>query len=460
MNNLQLPGISPSLLSLIGNTPLVEVKKIDTGLCRLFLKMESHNPGGSIKDRTALYIIDQAEKDGLLQKDGVIVEATAGNTGIGLALVGILKGYRVILVIPDKMSIEKVAHLRSLGAEVIFTRSDVSNEHPDYYHNVAEKIVSDIPEAFYANQFNNPANIMAHEKTTGPEIWKQMEEQIDTFVAGVGTGGTITGVGRFLKMVSPTTKIVAADPEGSVINDAVNKGSYNYRGGSWFVEGIGEDFVPNNCDLSVIDESISISDSDAFETIHQLLQQEGILAGSSSGTLVSAAIQWCKSQKEPKRVVTLICDTGNKYLSKAYNEKWLIHNDLINKKPKGNLQDLIAFRADKNQVISVKPEDTLATAYNRMNNSDVSQLPVIEDDLIVGMISEGDLLEYCANNSEGFNLQISSCMQTEINILKVQDSIEDLVDILKLDKTAIILDDKKFIGMITKIDLLAYLKRN
>ena len=460
MNKLQLPGISPSLLSLIGNTPLVEVKKIDTGPCRLFLKMESHNPGGSIKDRTALYIIDQAEKDGLLQKDGVIVEATAGNTGIGLALVGILKGYRVILVIPDKMSIEKVAHLRSLGAEVIFTRSDVSNEHPDYYHNVAEKIVSDIPEAFYANQFNNPANIMAHEKTTGPEIWKQMEEQIDTFVAGVGTGGTITGVGRFLKMVSPTTKIVAADPEGSVINDAVNKGSYNYQRGSWFVEGIGEDFVPNNCDLSVIDESISISDRDAFETIHQLLQQEGILAGSSSGTLVSAAIQWCKSQKEPKRVVTLICDTGNKYLSKAYNEKWLIHNDLINKKPKGNLQDLIAFRADKNQVISVKPEDTLATAYNRMNNSDVSQLPVIEDDLIVGMISEGDLLEYCANNSEGFNLQISSCMQTEINILKVQDSIEDLVDILKLDKTAIILDDKKFIGMITKIDLLAYLKRN
>ena len=191
-----------------------------------------------------------------------------------------------------------------------------------------------------------------------------------------------------------------------------------------------------------------------------MLQQEGILAGSSSGTLVSAAIQWCKSQKEPKRVVTLICDTGNKYLSKAYNEKWLIHNDLINKKPKGNLQDLIAFRADKNQVISVKPEDTLATAYNRMNNSDVSQLPVIEDDLIVGMISEGDLLKYCANNSEGFNLQISSCMQTEVNILKVQDSIEDLVDILKLDKTAIILDDKKFIGMITKIDLLAYLKRN
>ncbi|MEE3294478.1 MAG: pyridoxal-phosphate dependent enzyme [Pseudomonadota bacterium] len=460
MNKLQLPGISPSLLSLIGNTPLVEVKKIDTGPCRLFLKMESHNPGGSIKDRTALYIIDQAEKDGLLQKDGVIVEATAGNTGIGLALVGILKGYRVILVIPDKMSIEKVAHLRSLGAEVIFTRSDVSNEHPDYYHNVAEKIVSDIPEAFYANQFNNPANIMAHEKTTGPEIWRQMAEQIDTFVAGVGTGGTITGVGRFLKMVSPKTKIVAADPEGSVINDAVNKGSYNYQGGSWFVEGIGEDFVPNNCDLSVVDESISVSDRDAFETIHQLLQQEGILAGSSSGTLVSAAIQWCKSQKEPKRVVTLICDTGNKYLSKAYNEKWLIHNDLINKKPKGNLQDLIAFRADKNQVISVKPEDTLATAYNRMNNSDVSQLPVIEDDLIVGMISEGDLLEYCANNSEGFNLQISSCMQTEINILKVQDSIEDLVDILKLDKTAIILDDKKFIGMITKIDLLAYLKRN
>ena len=318
--------ISPSLLSLIGDTPLVEIKNIDTGLCKLYVKMESHNPGGSIKDRTATYIIDQAEKEGSLKPGGTIIEATAGNTGIGLALVGILKGYRVLLVIPDKMSLEKVAHLKALGAEVIFTRSDVGKDHPEYYHNIAEGLVKEIPGAFYADQFNNPANILAHEETTGPEIYKQMDKNIDAFVAGVGSGGTITGVGRYLREVSPQTSIVVADPIGSVIKDAVKTGSYKYDGGSWFVEGIGEDFIPTNCDLEVIDDAISVSDREAFEAIHILLKKEGILAGSSAGTLFAGAIKWCKNQKETKRVVTLICDTGNKYLSKAYNEKWLIHN--------------------------------------------------------------------------------------------------------------------------------------
>ena len=201
---------SPSLLSLIGDTPLVEIKNIDTGLCKLFVKMESHNPGGSIKDRTASYIIDQAEKDGSLKPGGTIIEATAGNTGIGLALVGILKGYRVVLVIPDKMSLEKVAHLKALGAEVIFTRSDVGKDHPEYYHNMAEDLIKKIPGSFYADQFNNPANILAHEETTGPEIFEQMDKDLDAFIAGVGSGGTITGVGKYLKKISPKTSIVAA----------------------------------------------------------------------------------------------------------------------------------------------------------------------------------------------------------------------------------------------------------
>ena len=217
---------------------MVEIKNIDTGLCKLYVKMESHNPGGSIKDRTATYIIDQAEKEGSLKPGGTIIEATAGNTGIGLALVGILKGYRVLLVIPDKMSLEKVAHLKAIGAEVIFTRSDVGKDHPEYYHNVAEKLVNEIQGSFYADQFNNPANILAHEETTGPEIYNQMDGDIDAFVAGVGSGGTITGVGRYLKKVSPQTIIVAADPIGSVIKDAVTTGSYKYEGGSWFVEGL------------------------------------------------------------------------------------------------------------------------------------------------------------------------------------------------------------------------------
>ena len=451
--------ISPSLLSLIGDTPLVEIKNIDTGLCKLYVKMESHNPGGSIKDRTATYIIDQAEKEGLLKPGGTIIEATAGNTGIGLALVGILKGYRVLLVIPDKMSLEKVAHLKALGAEVIFTRSDVGKDHPEYYHNIAEGLVKEIPGAFYADQFNNPANILAHEETTGPEIYEQMDKNIDAFVAGVGSGGTITGVGRYLRNVSPQTSIVVADPIGSVIKDAVKTGSYKYDGGSWFVEGIGEDFIPTNCDLEVIDDAISVSDREAFEAIHILLKKEGILAGSSAGTLFAGAIKWCKNQKETKRVVTLICDTGNKYLSKAYNEKWLIHNDLIIKDSKGDLQDIIAFRADKNQIIYVKPEDTLSTAFNRMNNSDISQLPILEEEKLIGMITENDILHHCTNN-KGFEKKVSDCMQENYVSLQINSSLDDLIELLKENNIAIILNDKKFVGIITRIDLLAYLKRN
>ena len=451
--------ISPSLLSLIGDTPLVEIKNIDTGLCKLYVKMESHNPGGSIKDRTATYIIDQAEKEGSLKPGGTIIEATAGNTGIGLALVGILKGYRVLLVIPDKMSLEKVAHLKALGAEVIFTRSDVGKDHPEYYHNIAEGLVKEIPGAFYADQFNNPANILAHEETTGPEIYEQMDKNIDAFVAGVGSGGTITGVGRYLRKVSPQTNIVVADPIGSVIKDAVKTGSYKYDGGSWFVEGIGEDFIPTNCDLEVIDDAISVSDREAFEAIHILLKKEGILAGSSAGTLFAGAIKWCKNQKETKRVVTLICDTGNKYLSKAYNEKWLIHNDLIIKDSKGDLQDIIAFRADKNQIIYVKPEDTLSTAFNRMNNSDISQLPILEEEKLIGMITENDILHHCTNN-KGFEKKVSDCMQENYVSLQINSSLDDLIELLKENNIAIILNDKKFVGIITRIDLLAYLKRN
>ena len=286
-----------------------------------------------------------------------------------------------------------------------------------------------------------------------------MDGDIDAFVARVGSGGTITGVGRYLKKVSPQTIIVAADPIGSVIKDAVTTGSYKYEGGSWFVEGIGEDFIPNNCDLEVIDDAISVSDKEAFEAIHILLKKEGILAGSSAGTLFAGAIKWCKNQKEEKRVVTLICDTGNKYLSKAYNEKWLIHNDLIIKDPQGDLQDVIAFRADKNQIIYVKPEDTLATAFNRMNNSDISQLPILDKEKLVGMITENDILNHCTN-SKGFEKKVSECMQKNYVSLQINSSLEDLIELLKENNIAIILKEEKFVGIITRIDLLAYLKRN
>ena len=460
MDKLPLPEINNSLLEMIGNTPLLEIKNIDVGVCRLFVKMESQNPGGSIKDRVAISIIEQAEKDGLLKPGGTIVEATAGNTGIGLALVGVLKGYKVILVIPDKMSREKILHLKAIGTEIVFTRSDVSKEDPEYYHNIAERIVKETPGAFYANQFGNPANAKAHEETTAPEIWEQMDHNIDAFVAGVGSGGTLSGVGKFFKNVSPSTQIVAADPEGSIIFDAVKKGTFSYEGGSWFVEGIGEDFIPDVLDLSYIDDAVTIPDSKAFETLDLLLKKEGILAGSSAGTLVAGAIEWCKSQTEPKRVVSLICDTGNKYLSKAFDDAWLSNNGLNVRNLRNDLSDIVVMRADKQQVISVKENDTVLIAYNRMRNSDFSQLPVLENDKLVGTISEDDILNYCAENKDGFNQSIDKAMSSNLHKIDCRASVDDLSLVLSKDNFAMIMEDETFIGIVTKVDLLAYLKNN
>ena len=315
-----------NVLEMVGNTPVLKINNIDTGKCDLYVKMESLNPFGSIKDRVGLKMIQDAESQGLIKEGSTIIESTAGNTGLGLALAAKLKGYKLILVIPDKMSEEKIRHLEAMGVEIIMTRSDVENGHPEHYQSIAEKLLKSTPNSFFANQFENKSNPQVHFETTGPEIWEQMEGNIDAFVAGVGTGGTISGVGGFLKSKNPNIKVVIADPIGSVVADAVNTGEYKYEGGSWNVEGIGEDYIPANLNLDIIDEGIYVSDREAFDMIDQLLQKEGILAGSSCGTLVDAAIKWCKSQEEPKTVVTLICDTGNKYLSKAFNKKWVKAN--------------------------------------------------------------------------------------------------------------------------------------
>ncbi|MEC7631355.1 MAG: cysteine synthase family protein, partial [SAR324 cluster bacterium] len=348
---------SRSVLEMIGNTPMHEITRMDTGPCRLFVKLENQNPGGSIKDRIGLSIIEDAEKKGRLIAGGTIIEATAGNTGLGLALVAAQKGYRLILIIPDKMSADKVRHLRALGAEIVLTRSDVPKGHPEYYQDMAERMVQEIPGAFWASQFDNPANPKAHEEGTGLEIWEQMDGEIDAFVAGVGSGGTISGVGRFLKSQNPEISIVAADPEGSVVARAVKTGEVRYEGGSWLVEGVGEDFIPDNLDLSVIDDAETVDDAEAFAATGELLRQEGILGGSSTGTLLAGALKWCRKQSTPKRVVTLVCDTGNKYLSKAFDEAWLQEQGLTNRNPTDDLRDLIVRRADLGRVVTVGPGD-------------------------------------------------------------------------------------------------------
>jgi cystathionine beta-synthase len=458
-----LPRPSRSALDLIGHTPVVEVTRIDTGPCRLFLKLESQNPGGSIKDRIALEMIEVAEREGWLKPGGTIVEATAGNTGLALTLVGKQKGYNILLVIPDKMSKEKIQHLRAMGADVRLTRSDVPHGHPEYYTDMAERLAQQIPGGFYVNQFANDANAEAHVKTTGPEIWAQLDHDVDAFVAGIGSGGTITGVARYLKSVGSDAQIILADPVGSTLAGIVNDGVPG-PDGSYTVEGIGQNFVPDTADITLIDRAISIPDAEAIATARELLLKEGILAGSSSGTLIAAALRWCREQTEPKRVVTFVCDTGAKYLSKVYNDAWLADQGLTERDLKGDLSDLITRKYAEGAVISIGPDDTLDTAFKRMRGADVSQLPVILDGRLVGILDESDIVHIMNTDEitrrERFAKPVSSAMTRDLDTVQVGEPLDALIPLFDRDRVAIVLDGEAFVGLIARSDLINHLSLN
>jgi cystathionine beta-synthase len=448
----------PNILHLIGNTPLVELRTFDTGPCKLFVKLESQNPGGSIKDRIGRSMIEVAEREGKIGPVSVLVEATAGNTGLGLALVAAQKGYRLILVIPDKMSQEKVLHLKALGAEVVMTRSDVGKGHPQYYQDLADAITKQTPNAFYVNQFNNPANPLAHETTTGPEIWAQTGHGIDAMVCGVGSGGTITGLSRFFARVAPEVEMVLADPAGSVLADYIKTGNVG-EAGAWVVEGIGEDFIPAIADLSRVRHAYTVTDAESLATARALLKQEGILAGSSSGTLVAGAIKYCREQSKPKRVVTLVCDSGNKYLSKMFNDFWMADRGFLTGKAFGDLRDVISHRFAEGSVISVGPDEPLNIAYARMRLYDVSQLPVLEGARVVGILDESDLLLAVTGDAEAFRHPVRNFMASRLQTVRLTAKIEELLPVFDAGRVAIVADDEAFYGLITRVDVVSYLRR-
>jgi cystathionine beta-synthase len=314
--------VANNILELIGNTPVVKVGGLDTNNCDLFVKLEYQNPGGSIKDRMALYMINDAKMSGRLGEGQEIVEASAGNTGIGLALVARRLGHKVTIIVPDKMAELKVKTLKALGAETIVTRSDVGKGHPEYYQDLAEKMAKD-RRAFYINQFENPSNALAHETMTAPEIWRQMNNDLDAIVVGVGSSGTITGISRFFRKVAPNLKIILADPSGSILKEFIEEGEIKSTPGSWLVEGIGEDFIPTLSDFSMVSHAYSVTDEESFLTARELFLSDGIMGGSSTGTLVAAALKYCQTQNKRQRVLTFACDTGNRYLDKFYDEEWM-----------------------------------------------------------------------------------------------------------------------------------------
>ena len=450
---------TPALFTLIGNTPLVEITRLDTGPCQLFLKLESQNPGGSIKDRIGMSMIEAAEADGSLKPGGTIIEATAGNTGLGLALVGRLKGYRVLLVVPDKMSTEKVLHLKALGAEVRTTRSDVGKGHPEYYQDFAARLAAETPGAWFADQFNNPANPLAHETTTGPEIWEQTGHDVDAIVVGVGSSGTLTGLTRYFRRVAPNVEFVLADPQGSILTEYIETGRVSDTSGSWAVEGIGEDFIPAIADMTGVRKAYTITDQQSFDSARTLLREEGIPGGSSTGTLLAAALRYCREQTTPKRVVSFVCDTGTRYLSKVYNDGWMQDQGLLRRPQERDLRDLIGRRYDAGQVVSVSPEDSLLIAFNRMRAADLAQLPVISAGRLVGIIDESDLLLTVDTQPERFANPVGATMTRRLETLHPSADLHALRAVLDRGLTAVVADGDIFYGLITRFDLLNHLRR-
>ena|GEM_PF-1659 len=447
-----------NVLEMIGNTPMLELKRLDTGPCRLFVKMESMNPGNSIKDRIAVYMIDQAEKSGRLKPGGRIVEATAGNTGLALALIASQKGYDLTVVVPDKMSDEKISHLRAMGADVHLTRSDVAKGHPEYYQEVAASLAAADPNSFYINQFSNDANPQAHYETTGPEIWGQMDGDIDAFVSGVGSGGTVSGVGRYLKERNPAVQMVLADPEGSILAPKVNDG-LEVQPGAWLVEGIGEDFVPDILDLSLVDSAIAISDEEAFHTARELLRVEGVLAGSSVGTLLAASLRYCREQTEPKRVVSLICDNGAKYLSKMFNDHWMMDQGFIKRERHNDLRDLIGRRHLEKEDYCLTPELPLHLAIKRMHMYDVSQMVILDSsEKPLGILDESDVLLAMVHDDTNADLPVSDFMTRRLEIVDPAVSMNDLVPIFRADRVAIVADTDHYYGLITRMDMINFLR--
>jgi cystathionine beta-synthase len=455
-----MPESTPAAntLELIGNTPMVEVQGFDTGPCRLFVKVESQNPSGSIKDRMALAMVEDAEQRGALRPGGTIIEATAGNTGLALALVAAVKQYRLVLVIPDKMSREKIAHLQAQGADIRLTRSDVGKGHPDYYQDVAERLAAEILGAYYTNQFNNPANPRAHETGTAPEIERQMDGDLGAVVCGVGSGGTLTGISRYFARRKPEVDIVLADPQGSVLADYVKTGQLG-EAGSWTVEGIGEDFLPPVADLSRVRHAYSISDAESMITARELLRRAALFGGSSSGTLMAAALRYCREQTTPKRVVTLLCDSGNKYLSKMYNDFWMLDQGYLQRPSTGDLRDLVTRRYEEGAVITVGPDDTLLTAFQRMRMTDISQVPVIDKGKVVGILDESDVLVAAHGDPACFKQPVRTAMTSRLETLSPEANLESAVAVLNRDHVVLVVEGDHFHGLITRTDLLNHLRR-
>lgn len=447
-----------SILDCIGNTPLVRLKRVvPAGAAEVYAKCEFLNPGGSVKDRMAKYIIEDAEREGKL-KAGMIVENTSGNTGVGVAIVAAVKGYRAIFTIPDKMSDEKINLLKAFGAKVIVTKTNVPAESPESYYETAKRIHRETPGSFYLNQYHNPKNIEAHYKLTGPELWEDMGGQIDYFVAGIGTGGTLSGVGRFLKEKDPNIKIIAVDPIGSVFYDYFKTGKPG-KAEVYKVEGIGEDMITQAMDFSVVDDMIQVTDKDCFLMTRELTTKEGLFAGGSSGAAVWGAVKLAKEVGPGKRIVVILPDSGTRYLSKIFSDNWMRDYGFLDDRPGLGKVEEILRRKNGTDIISAQPTDSLHTVIEKMKTYDISQLPVLSDGELVGLIRETDLLSMLVSGKYTPSHPIADAVVHEYETTTGDTPVARLAEQFSRNNCDVVfaVDGKRLIGILTKIDLIDYL---
>lgn len=441
-----------TVLQAIGRTPLIQLNQITQNITStIYAKVESLNPGGSTKDRIALAMIEAAEKQGLLQPGGTIIEATAGNTGVGLALIAAVKKYRCIFVLPDKMSQDKINLLKAYGAEVVITPTSVPPDSPDSYNGVAERLTKEIPGAYRPNQFENSNNPLAHYLTTGPEIWTDSNGEIDVFVAGMGTGGSISGIAKYLKEQNPNITVVGADPEGSILSGDSPK--------SYKVEGIGEDFIPKTFNRQLVDEMIRISDKESFNMARRLAREEGLLAGGSCGTAVAAALKYAARLSQAKRIVVLLPDTGRNYINKIYSDPWMQENGFWegNTIKATKLTEILARKIDFPSLVSVSPRDTLRMAIALLQKLNISQIPVIDDKQVVGSLTEALLMKLLHEGINFSNQEVSAVMGKPLPVLDEEVDVAEAYRVLLSGTTGIIVkSDEVPVGLITRADLIRY----
>ena len=457
---MQVPKIYENVLETIGQTPLIRLNKVVRGVRpKVLAKVELFNPGGSVKDRIAMGIIEEAERSGRLKPGGTIVEATSGNTGVGLAIVAALKGYKTIFVMPDKMSIEKVQLLRAYGARVVTTPTAVEPEDPRSYYSVAQKLVAETPNSILANQYHNAENPKAHYLTTGPEIWAQTGGQIDVFGAGMGTGGTITGVGRYLREQNPHVQIIGVDPIGSILYD-LHQGREG-AAETYKIEGIGEDFLPGTLDLAVIDEVVQVSDKESFLMARRLVREEGIFAGGSAGSALAGALRYIRSHElnAAQTVVVLLPDSGARYLSKVFNDDWMRENRFLESSLEEARAGHILQHKAIQQVYTASPRDRMRDVISLMKERDISQLPVVEDGRLVGLVTEVELLNHLlfSTHEHSPDETIEGMITRNVTTAQVDTPMETLMSLFGTARVAVILDQEEVVGIITKIDLLDFL---